>query len=265
MDHTMHRPVIHKLLLGLAFCTSPALWAADANPAQDLRALRQDIDGLKQSQQAIGKDVAEIKKLLQSMLPPPPVRSIDAVMDLASSPVKGQRNAKLTLVEFSDYQCPFCRRQAETTLPQLEKNYIATGKLRYVFRDFPMESIHAQAAKAAEAAHCAGEQGKYWEMHDKLFANQQALEPDKLVEHANVIGLRAEPFKTCLDAGKYAQAVGKDKIEGEKLGMTATPTMMLGISNGDSVKLVKILVGALPFAMFKEEIDKLLAETPDKN
>jgi protein-disulfide isomerase len=265
MNHTMYRHALVKFLACLAFCTSPALRAADASPAQDFKALRQDIDGLKQSQETIGKDVAEIKKLLQSMLPPPPVRPIDAVLDVAKSPSKGQKNAKLTLVEFSDYQCPFCRRQADVTIPQLEKNYIANGKLRYVFRDFPMESIHPQAAKAAEAAHCAAEQGKYWEMHDKLFANQQALEPDKLVEHAKGIGLKAEPFKTCIDGGKYAQSVSKDKSEGERLGMTATPTMMLGINNGDSVKLVKVLVGALPYAMFKEEIDKLLAETPDKN
>jgi protein-disulfide isomerase len=100
------------------------------------------------------------------------MQALDAVVAIGDAPVKGNPNAKLTLIEFSDYQCPFCRRHAENTLPSLDKEYIATGKVRYVFHDFPLEAIHPQAFKAAEAAHCAGEQQKYWEMHGRLFANQ---------------------------------------------------------------------------------------------
>ena len=259
----MYKLAVPNLFLGLVFCASSALSAAETSPVEELEALRQDIGALKESQQAIGRDVAEIRKLLQAMQPPPPVRPIDAVLDIGSSPLKGQKDAKLTLVEFSDYQCPFCRRHAETTLPQLDRDYIATGKVRYVFRDFPLESIHAQAPKAAEAAHCAGEQGRYWDMHDKLFANQQALAPENLAEHAQAIGLELEPFKACVDGGKYAQRVRKDIAEGEKLGMSGTPTMLLGLSNGDRVKLLRLMVGAQPFALFKAEIDKLLAEPPD--
>ncbi|MGH8555490.1 MAG: DsbA family protein [Gammaproteobacteria bacterium] len=190
------------------------------------------------------------------MQPPPRVRPIDTVLEVGDAPFKGKKDAKLTLVEFSDY--------LETTVPELDKAYIATGKLRYVFRDFPLESIHTQASKAAEAAHCAAEQGKYWEMHDRLFANQKALAPEKLPDYAKAIGLEAEPFKKCLGSGKYAGKIKSGIAEGQKLGITGTPTLMLGRSAGDQVKEVKMMVGALPFALYKEEIEKLLAERSDK-
>jgi protein-disulfide isomerase len=263
----MHRRITPNLILGLllgAMLWSPAIQAATPTPAEEIKALHQDIDALKESQQAIGRDVAEIKKLLQAMQPPPRVRPTDAVIEMGNSPMRGKRDARLTLIEFSDYQCPFCQRHVQTTLPQLEKEYIATGKLRYVFRDFPLDSIHPQAPKAAEAAHCASDQGKYWEMHAKLFSSQQALESDRLAEYAEALGLKVDSFKTCLSSGKYADSVRRDRAEGEKLGMSGTPTLLLGISNGNQVKLARLIVGAQPFSVFKEEIDKLLDETPGK-
>jgi protein-disulfide isomerase len=131
--------------------------------------------------------------------------------------------------------------------------------VRYVFHDFPLEAIHPQAFKAAEAAHCAGEQQKYWEMHGRLFANQQALAPERLSEHAQALGLEAAAFKDCLDSGRYAERVRKDIAEGQKLGITGTPTMLLGVSEGNQVKEVKMLRGAQPLSVFKAEIDKSLA------
>lgn len=256
--HILSYLTLH-LFLGLMLCGS--VRAAETTSVDEIKALRQDLEALKEGQQAIGRDIAEIKKLLQ---PPPRVRPIDAVLQVGDSPYKGSKDARLTLIEFSDYQCPFCRRHLETTVPELDKAYIATGKVRYVFRDFPLASIHTQASKAAEAAHCAGEQGKYWEMHDRLFANQKALAPEKLSEHAKAIGLKTEPFKKCLESGKYAGTIKSGIAEGEKLGITGTPTLLLGRSAGDQVKEVKMMVGALPFALYKEEIDKLLAEKPDK-
>lgn len=224
--------------------------------------LRQDITAIKQGQDALRKELEEIKKLLQARqpaAPPPPMQALDAVVAIGDAPVKGNPNAKLTLIEFSDYQCPFCRRHAENTLPSLDKEYIATGKVRYVFHDFPLEAIHPQAFKAAEAAHCAGEQQKYWEMHGRLFANQQALAPEKLSEHAQALGLEAAAFKDCLDSGRYAERVRKDIAEGQKLGITGTPTMLLGVSEGNQVKEVKMLRRAQPFSVFEAEDDKSLA------
>lgn len=227
----------------------------------DMSQLRQDITAIRQDQDALRKEIEAIKQQLQARqpaAPPPSVQPIDAVVAIGDAPVKGNPNAKLTLIEFSDYQCRFCRRHAENTLPSIEKEYIATGKVRYVFHDFPL-AIHPQAFKAAEAAHCAGEQQKYWEMHGRLFANQQALAPEKLSEQAQALGLEAAAFKDCLDSGRYAERVRKDIAEGQKLGIRGTPTLLLGVSEGNQVKEIKMLVGAQPFSVFKAEIDKSLA------
>jgi protein-disulfide isomerase len=145
-------------------------------------------------------------------------------------------------------------------LPKLEKEYIETGKLKYVARDFPLETIHKFARKASEAFWCANEQGKGAEMHDRLFANQQQLQPEALEKHAEALGLDVQTFKTCLDSNKYADKVTASLQEGQKLGVTGTPAFVLGYTEGDGteVKAVKFLVGALPFDTFKSNIDKLL-------
>jgi protein-disulfide isomerase len=137
--------------------------------------------------------------------------------------------------------------------------------VKYVFMDFPLESIHKFAFKAAEAARCAGEQGKFWEMHDRLFANQKSLEPAK--PHAEaVVGLDVPKFEGCLTAGKYAEAIRKDVAEGAKAGVTGTPLFFLAYTDPKSskVKTVARLSGAQPYDAFKAQIDKLLAEPPPK-
>jgi protein-disulfide isomerase len=146
-------------------------------------------------------------------------------------------------------------------LPQIETNYVKTGKIKYVFRDFPLESIHPNAFKAAEAASCAGDQGKFWEMHDQLYANQTALKPADLPPLAHAIGLDITKFQQCLDTGKYAASIRKDIAEGGNAGVTGTPAFMLGVTeaNGSKVKVLKVFSGAQPYAAFKEAIDTVLS------
>jgi protein-disulfide isomerase len=146
-------------------------------------------------------------------------------------------------------------------LPQIEREYIQTGKVKYVVRDFPLESIHRNAFKAAEAARCAGEQGKYWEMHARLFANQQTLGPKDLPQHAQALGLDTPKFQGCLDSGNYATAIRKDLAEGQKAGVTGTPGFFLGVTdpNDQKVKVSRVLKGAQPYAAFKDAIDSLLS------
>jgi protein-disulfide isomerase len=136
--------------------------------------------------------------------------------------------------------------------------------VKYVFMDFPLESIHKFAFKAAEAARCAGEQGKFWEMHDRLFANQKELEV--LKPHAEAVGLDVPKFEGCLTAGKYAEAIRKDAAEGQKAGVTGTPLFFLAYTDPKSskVKTVARLSGAQAYDAFKAQIDKLLAEPPPK-
>lgn len=145
-------------------------------------------------------------------------------------------------------------------MPKLEKEYIETGKLRYVARDFPLDTIHKFARKAAEAYWCANEQGKGADMHHRLFANQQQLQPEALGGHAQALGLNVPSFQACLNSGKYTAQIDTSLKEGQSAGVTGTPTFFLGYTQRDeeTVKAVKFLSGALPFNTFKDNIDKLL-------
>lgn len=221
-----------------------------------------DIEELKKGQAEIKKELAEIRKLLTPPPAPSAVDKLEAAVALGSIPPRGSQNAPVTMIEFSDYQCPYCKRHADQTAPALIKDYVDTGKLRYAFRDLPLTQIHPLAAKAAEAARCAGDQGKYWEMHDRLFANQNALQPEKLPAHAQAVGLDEAAFRACLDDSRHAAAVQKDLDEGTELGFRSTPTIVVGVSDGDQVKNAIVVRGALPIATFKAEIEKLLAAPP---
>lgn len=160
----------------------------------------------------------------------------------ANDPSKGAADAKVTIVEFSEFQCPFCSRVGPT-IKQIEEAY--GDKVRIVFRDFTLP-MHARAIPAAEAANCANEQGKFWEYHDKLFANQQALSDEDFKKHATELGLDVAAFEACYSSGKYREDVQKDAAEGAKLGVTGTPAFFI---NG------RFLSGAQPFEAFKAIID----------
>jgi protein-disulfide isomerase len=146
-------------------------------------------------------------------------------------------------------------------LPQLEQDYIKTGKVKYVTLDFPLESIHKNAFKAAEAARCAGAQGKYWEMHARLFANQGALDLKDLPGHAEALGLAMPAFQQSLESGRYAEAIRKDLTAGQQAGVTGTPAFFVGVTeaNASTVKALRQRTGAQPAAAFQAAIDGLLA------
>ena len=171
-------------------------------------------------------------------------------VSLDDDAVKGAEDAPVTIIEFSDFECPFCGRYIKETYPQIVKDYVNTGKVKYVFRDFPLE-FHTEAQKAAEAAECAGQQDKYWEMHDQLFANQDKLDLESLKGYAKKLGLDTEKFNTCLTSGVMAPEVKKDLAAGQEYGVSGTPAFFI---NG------KLLSGALPYATFKQEIDAALAQ-----
>jgi protein-disulfide isomerase len=146
-------------------------------------------------------------------------------------------------------------------LPQVETDYIKTGKVKYVFSDLPLESLHPYAFKAAEATNCAGEQGKFWEMHDRLYANQSALKPSDLPQHAQALELDMAKFQQCLDTGKHASSIRKDMAAAGKAGVTGTPTFLVGVqeANSPKVKFLKVFFGAVPYATFKDALDTALS------
>ena len=166
----------------------------------------------------------------------------------ADDPSIGNAKAPVTLIEFSDFQCPFCLRVAPT-LKQIRATY--GDKVRVVWKDFPLTQIHPQAFKAGEAGHCAAEQGKFWEYHDQLFGNQQALQPDDLKKYAAGVGIDAEKFNACLDTSKHAEFVRGGVAQGTRLGVNSTPTVFV---NGRRVS------GAQPYEVFAALIDEELSK-----
>lgn len=173
--------------------------------------------------------------------------AIEAIAD--DDAVRGTLNATITIVEFSDFQCPFCEK-AYPTIKKVLETY--AGKVKLVYRDFPLSSAHPFAQKAAEASECAEEQGKYWEYHDRLFEAQQEWAEKGISQfkiYAEELKLDAQKFSSCLDSGKYAEEVLKDLSDGQKLGVTGTPTFFI---NG------KMVVGAQPFEAFQKVIEEEL-------
>lgn len=243
---------------------------ADAQPgfsqtSDELKALRRDIESLREGQTAIQKQLQEIQTLLRAGRPASPTpETPPAVLDLDAAPFKGDKNARVTLVEFADYQCPFCVRFARDTFPEIEREYIKTGRIKYVFRDFPIEAIHPGVSKAHEAAHCAGDQAKYWEMHDRLLANPKAQQATDLVDHAKALALETPRFEQCLSTGGHTAKVRRGLSDGQQAGARGTPTFFLGLTEPNSSKITtsRMLVGAQPYAAFKQAIESLLAESP---
>jgi protein-disulfide isomerase len=224
-----------------------------------------EFESLKQDLETVKNDLAEIKKALNEMRqllvqrPAPSAQPAPAItkVSVGDSPSLGKSDAPVTVIEFSDYQCPFCQRFVRNTLPALKTDYIDTGKVRYVFRDFPL-AMHRQARKAAEAAHCAGEQGKYWEMHDVIFNNQQALKVEDLKEHASSLDLEPAAFNNCLEQGKYAAEIDKDFADGSTAGITGTPSFFIGKTEPNGTIEGTLIRGAQPITAFRQVIDGLL-------
>jgi protein-disulfide isomerase len=231
----------------------------EAQSSDELSWLRTEIRELRESQKAVQKELQEIKRLLQAR----PAIAADPLpndpIDISREPAKGDATARIALIEYSDYQCPFCSRFGKDTYPRLETEYIKTGKLKYVFRDLPL-NFHKQAFKAAEAAHCAGEQGKFWQMHDRLFSYQKNLSPEELPGHAEALRLDVAAFQQCLDSGRFAEDIRKDIADASKVGITGTPTFLLGTINRDgTVKVSRKLVGAQQYDAFRATLEGLLA------
>lgn len=177
--------------------------------------------------------------------PPPSAVAVSADDD----PLKGDPNAPVTIIEFSDFQCPFCGRWYSETLPQVLQNYIDSGQVNLVYRDFPL-SFHAEATPAAEAAECAADQDKFWEYHDALFENQGSLGRATYESIATDLGLDLGIFTSCIDNGTHSAEVQADFRDGSAAGVSGTPTFFI---NGQKI------VGAQPYAAFQAAIDAALA------
>jgi protein-disulfide isomerase len=185
---------------------------------------------------------------------PPPAANADE-----QPGILGSADAPVTIVEYSDYQCPYCRRHVMQTMPQIQKAYIDTGKIRYIFKDFPLD-FHPNASKAAEAARCAGAQGAFWAMHDRLFDSQGEWSPleqssalDTFVSYAQDMELDTSAFRTCLETGQFAAQIARDVQEGRQAGVEGTPSFLID---------AQLVPGAYPFERFEQIIEAELDQKP---
>lgn len=179
-----------------------------------------------------------------------PGKKVDVA--IGNLPILGNKNAKVTIIEFADYQCPFCSKWFTDVEAKIIKDYVDTGKVKFAYRDYAF--LGDESKSSAQATRCANDQGKFWEFHDYLFnhqngENQGAFSADNLKGFASTLGLSADQFNSCMDSGKYAKAVDDDLAAGQKAGVQGTPTAFV---NG------QILVGAQPYDAFKKLIDEEL-------
>ena len=232
-----------------------ALVAAACASRTEVAELRAEVEQLKQTQAQLVKRLGGGQAAQQA-----PKRALPTSMDLTGVPSKGNVNARFAMVEFSDYECPFCIRHFTQTAPLIDQAYIRSGKIRYFFRDFPIAENHPQAIRAHVAAHCANEQGKYWLLHDKLFSAPGTHEPPLLTARAQEAGMNVAAFNACYASGKYTAPIQQSTQYAISIGGDGTPFFVLGTmdGNGTTFKPIRALSGAQPFAKFQEAIDSVL-------
>lgn len=188
-----------------------------------------------------------------------PIRVIESTppqVSLKDDPRLGSAAAKIGIVEFSDYQCFYCRDFHRKQLVQLKKEYIDTGVAQFIYKDLPLR-MHAQAVPAAMAAHCAGAQDRFWDMHDALFAHQGRLGRNLYPELARQLKLDETKFNTCLESQAYFQGIGQDVDAARQLGLSGTPSFLIGTIEGDTLTVIRQSSGAPGFEVFAQEIEKL--------
>ena len=247
----------------LAFILLFAVSASNVVAKSSTAELKEEVQELKKGQEQIQKDIEEIKKLLQQGAKAAPRKPAFKPTDMKLGDVafKGKSTAPVTLVEFSDYHCPYCKRHATTVLTQLQEKYIDTGKLRFVMREMPIPNLHPRAYAASMAVLCAGDQGNYWGMHDALFNDQKAKQDEDFKAMADTIGLDATAFNECLTSNKFDAQIKADQAEGQKLGISGTPSFVLGLTDpkdSSTVHLTKFIRGAQSYNNFAGAIDQLL-------
>lgn len=253
------------LALACVLAVSPS--ATGAQSSADYQALRKEMDLLRDRLTALQKEIDALKSaraVASQPLPPStpslPITPVDIVLNLSKAAMRGSLAAPITIAEVSDFECPFCGRFARDTEPALVKQYVDSGKVRWAFVHLPLP-IHQLAFKAAEAAACAGDQGKFWEMHALLFAQQgSALAPALLPQKGTVLGLNQSAYTGCLDSAKHAPEVQAHIDMMRPFRITGTPTFFIGTLDAKTgvLQAKRRIIGAKPLAVFQQAFDELL-------
>lgn len=258
----MRLAICGLLLVGLTCATS---YAQETKP-EDLSILQRDVKTLQAQQQQIISQLNDIKQLLAANAgarPAPQPPAPPSALATQDEAFRGESGATVAIVEYADFECPYCGQYEHEVYPQISKDYIQTGKVKYFFRDLPL-SMHPHAMGAARAARCAGEQGKFWEMHDSLFAKQNAIRDVDMPGRAQELGLDTAKFSECLSSDRYTDEINKSAAEAQKLGIGGTPTFFIGkVDPNGEVTNLKMIIGTRPYDAFKSAIDAALASAPN--
>jgi protein-disulfide isomerase len=212
----------------------------------------QILEELRQIRQLLEKQNAVQAKAAE---PPAPVK---AKLNLTGAQMMGAKNAPVTMVEFTDYQCPYCQRFHLQVFNELKKDFIDTGKVRFYSKDLPLDSLHPNATRAAQAARCAADQGtdQFWKLRDIMGSHPEGLDLSSLVADAAQLHMNTDSFKTCVETGKYKDAVQSDYLEAMRIGADGTPAFVIGKSTTDGVD-GELLVGAMPLPIFEKRFGDL--------
>lgn len=257
MNHVVRQlfRVLIAFFCGLVLC--------QVGQAQQPSDLSTKIDAIQKQEQLILDKLNE----LESRLPANGTEmnsQLPVTTEISGEDSRGEASARIAVIEYGDFECPFCGQYERDSFPKILQNYIQTGKIKYLYRDLPLHHPHAMLA--ARASHCAGDQSKYWEMHDALFASQSNLVEEHLSALAGSLGLDATKFANCLASDKFSAEIQASISEANKLGMSATPSFVIGTlgSGGNTVHIEKRIVGAIPYDLFKTDLDELLVSVPQR-
>lgn len=257
---------------GIAIVVGLAPQRVTGQDLSDLHAVLRRVEMLEATQLRMLRELESISMQLaerRMAAPAAPLRGTpplpvvpSALQSIADAAVKGSPDAAVVLIEYADFQCPYCGQFARQILPEIEQRYVSTGKLRVVFKHMPLQEIHPQAVMAAETAECARQQGKFWPVHDALFADQR-LDEASLVEKARTNGISIQPFSECV-RGNGGVRVKQDLAAARALGLAVTPTFLIGRDVGGAVKVEQMLTGVRSVDIFASAIEAMLdARVPD--
>jgi protein-disulfide isomerase len=241
-----------KTLLTVTFAAALAVSAQAQSADQGITKQQADqiLQELRQIRQLLEKQGAKAAGAQEEQ----PARA--KITDLSGVSMMGSKNAPLTIVEYTDYQCPFCQRFHVASFPDIKKNYIDTGKARFFSKDLPLD-FHANAMRAAQAGRCAGEQNKFWELRDVMAMNPDKLDLDHILGFSDNLKMDSKALRGCVESGKYKDAVQTDVLEAMKIGANGTPAFIIGKSVENGVE-GELMVGALPYPSFDEKLKQFV-------
>lgn len=239
----------------LAACLLGAA-AANAQSAQDFAALQGEVQVLKTQQQQILASLDELKKLLRTRNEPPQIK-VPETMNVTGEPFMGESKASVAIIEYADFECPFCRRFEHDTFPKIRAAYIGTGKVKFIYRDLPLP-FHPHSMAAARATRCAADQGKLWEMHASLFSDPATLEPSDIDSRAAKLGVDTNKLNACMTSNRFVDVIQQSIADASGMQISGTPTFVIGTLDHGALSVKKTVVGALPFESFRSVIDSLL-------